>query len=806
MIGTTIATRGDLARARILAQSFLQQHPASRFTILVPDAFGLSPGAGDGVEMLGLEEIGLAPEDIHRLPKIYRGAELALAVKPWLLRSLLTAEPDSIFCFDDDIEIFGPLDDAAKTVAAEGPTWAARENENGVKRADTGFIGIGRSAGEFLASWCATLRAQFNRDASLDPSLCDGPSQVSSPRLLHGAGFNVGYWSLVSRGLHAAGDAYEVDGEPLRFFHFEDYDPKRPHLLSTQQPYPPRVLLSESVPLRKICDEYRAKLAAAEEQERQSHPCGYGLLPSGIRIDRFMQRLYRRALLRSEQKAGPKPPDPFRAEGENSFFKWLNQRAFDGQPIITRYMLELHAARGDLQDAFPEPLGRGAAAFHSWFVITGAREEDVPECLLPSDATAVFSLAQGVEMPKVDTKELVVDVVGYFRAELGIGEAARLLVTGLEAADVRCNTFSFGETANRQEHAFDEQRARSGEVAIQIICVNADQLAKYAEQSGKHSMASRYTIGFWFWEASEFPESLHPAFKLVDEVWVASEFVRDALLKVSPVPVYKIDLPLVRPDLDASLTRSDFGMPAAFTFLFSFDYLSVLERKNPLGLVNAFKQAFATDEGPVLFIKSINGVQRVAEMEKLKYAAASRPDIVLQDGYLSAHEKNTMMALCDCYVSLHRAEGFGLTMAEAMALGKPVIATGYSGNLAFMTAENSYICPSRMEPIGPDREPYPPRASWAEPDLDSARNLLRHVYEQRGEAEQRGRRAADDLEQRHSPALAGRSMRDRLEQIQRRLSVPEAERSAMLLRERLQFLEEAAGAIRNSLDAANEGA
>lgn len=806
MIGTTIAMRGNLARARVLAQSFLQHHPGSRFTILVPDAFDLLPGNGDAVEMLGLEEIGLAPEDIHRLPKLYQGAELALAVKPWLLRSLLSADPESILCFDDDIEIFAPLDEVAKTVATEGPLWAARESENGVAAADPGFIALARSAEEFLASWCTTLRAQFDRGASLDPALCDGTSQVSAPRLLECAGLNVGYWSLVSRHLHAAGDIYDVDGKPLRFFHFESYDPKRPHLLSTQQPYPPRVLLSESVPLRKICDEYRAKLAAAEAQERRSYPCGYGLLRSGIRIDRFMQRLYLRALVRSEQKAGPKPPDPFRAEGENSFFKWLNQRAFDGQPIITRYMLELHAARGDLQGAFPEPLGRDAAGFHSWFVITGAREEDVPERLLPPDAAAVVSLARGVEMPKVDTKELVVDVVGYFRAELGIGEAARLLVMGLEAADVRCNTFSFGETANRQEHAFDEQRAPSGEAAIQIICVNADQLAKYAEQSGKRSVASRHTIGFWFWEASEFPESLHPAFELVDEVWVASEFVRDALLKVSPVPVYKIDLPLVRSDVDASLTRSDLGMPATFTFLFSFDYLSVLERKNPLGLVEAFKQAFAAGEGPVLFIKTINGVQRVAEMEKLRYAAADRPDIVLQEGYLSAREKNTMMALCDCYVSLHRAEGFGLTMAEAMALGKPVIATGYSGNLAFMTAENSYLCPSRTQLIGGDHEPYPPHAFWGEPDLDAARRLLRHVYERRDEAEERGRRAADDFDRLHSPKLAGRSMRDRLEQIQRRLSVPEAERSAILLRERLHFLEEAAHVIRNSLDAANEGA
>ncbi|MDQ6860204.1 MAG: hypothetical protein M3032_03495, partial [Verrucomicrobiota bacterium] len=506
MIGTTIATRAELAPAYVLAQSFLRHHPGSRFTILVPDAFGLSADARDGVKMLGLEEIGLAPADVHRLPKIYRGVELARAVKPWLLKSLLSAEFQSILCFEHDIEVFAPLDDVAKSAVVEGPIWAARDNEHRVGTADPGFIALGPSAGEFLASWCEKLRAQFDRGASLEPATSDGTSEISSPHLLDGAGFNVGYWSLANRLLNAQGDTYELDGERLRFFHFEGYDPKRPHLLSTGQAHPPRVLLSESAPLRKICDEYRAKLAVAEKQERRTDRFGYGFLPSGTRIDRFMQRLYRRALVRSEQKAGPQPPDPFRPEGEGSFFKWLNQRAFDGQPIVTRYMLELHAARGDLQAAFPEPLGSDAAAFLSWFVTTGAREEEVPARLLPDDAASV-SVTEIAKPARAGTDELVVEVVGYFRAELGIGEAARLLVTGLQAADVRCNTVSFGDTTNRQEHAFNEQRANSAQAAIEIVCVNADQLPKYAAQSATLGAAKRYTIGFWFWEASEFPES-----------------------------------------------------------------------------------------------------------------------------------------------------------------------------------------------------------------------------------------------------------------------------------------------------------
>ncbi len=141
----------------------------------------------------------------------------------------------------------------------------------------------------------------------------------------------------------------------------------------------------------------------------------------------------------------------------------------------------------------------------------------------------------------------------------------------------------------------------------------------------------------------------------------------------------------------AAVARTELGLPEGFVFLFVFDYASVFERKNPVGLVRAFKQAFAPGEGPVLAIKSINGGVHLTKREWLHYEAEGRPDIVLLEEYLPAGHKDALLAACDCYVSLHRAEGFGLTMAEAMALGKPTIATGYSGNLEFMTPENSYL-------------------------------------------------------------------------------------------------------------------
>jgi glycosyltransferase involved in cell wall biosynthesis len=124
-----------------------------------------------------------------------------------------------------------------------------------------------------------------------------------------------------------------------------------------------------------------------------------------------------------------------------------------------------------------------------------------------------------------------------------------------------------------------------------------------------------------------------------------------------------------------------------------------------------------------------------------------------------------LMAACDCYVSLHRAEGFGLTMAEAMAIGKPVSATGYSGNVDFMNEENSYLVDYRIGRVGPECEIYPPEGEWADPSIEHAAELMRRVSTDTAEATAKGERARADVSRLLSAAVTGQRMRDRLERI-----------------------------------------
>jgi glycosyltransferase involved in cell wall biosynthesis/SAM-dependent methyltransferase len=814
MRACTIVARNYLAQAEVLAHSFKQHHPDCPFTILIIDELSEQQTRGDDVELLSLADINLEPGDEFRMPILYDVTELSTAVKPWLLRRLLDESTQSVVYFDPDIEIFAPLYDLGELARKHSiiltphvtepiPQDALRLNESDILGSgiyNLGFIAIGPRSEPFLEWWAARLR----RESLIDPARMRFTDQrwidfvpgLYSHYIVRDPGYNVAYWNLHSRELKWERNHYTVNGRPLRFFHYSGYSPDQPHLLSKHQGDRPRVLLSEHPGVARICKEYRKKLIEAGFSETKRNPYHFDELSNGLKLDHRIRTLYRDALEKHEKDhSASEPPSPFAPDGEAAFLAWLNESLRATPPDITRFMIAIHSARGDLQQAFPQPLGNDAEKFHNWFFEWGTREEKVHESLIPATAALASSRPVDTGAASTITDEPRVTVAGYFRAELGVGEAARLLTTGLAATATPYITKSFDETLNRQHHPFEDTAAAGAISDINIICVNADQTPIFAQRMGAEFFKGRYTIGVWFWEVEDFPSLFHGAFDYVDEVWVATEFMRSTLLKVASKPVHKFHLPIVTPTVNEGLSKADVGLPEGFTFLFSFDFLSVLRRKNPTAVINAFKRAFKPGEGPRLMIKTINGDKRVLELEKVRFAAGKRSDIIISDGYLSAIEKNTMMALCDCYVSLHRSEGFGLTMAEAMALAKPVIATAYSGNMEFMTPKNSYLCPFEYCAIGTDAAPYPPTAAWAQPDIDKAAELMRCVYLKQDEAADRGLRAAEDIRFLHSPRVAGGAIKDRISAIRARRLRFGSGPLLDVLEQRLEVLEAAPRAV-----------
>ena len=359
-----------------------------------------------------------------------------------------------------------------------------------------------------------------------------------------------------------------------------------------------------------------------------------------------------------------------------------------------------------------------------------------------------------------------VNVVGFFRAEFGQGEAARRIVAALERAGLPFSTITYNRVPHRQAHPFDE-RAGEPVYPANIVCLNAEHLLQFVHGDGRDLLRGRYSTGVWFWETDRLPRQLRPALDFVDEVWVASDFVREAIASETSKPVLTLPLPVIVPAPPA-VTRADLGWPEdATVFLFVFDFFSTLERKNPLGLIEAFKRAFPAPSGALLHLKSINGDRAPADLARVRAAAGNRPDIAVADGYVDHEHLTALSALCDCYVSLHRSEGFGLTIAEAMAYGKPAIATGYSGNLAFMDEHSSYLVPYSLTSLEHAVGPYPAGTVWADPDLDKAARLLREVAEHPDRARERGQRGRESVERRQSLERAASFLAERVPQLER---------------------------------------
>lgn len=361
---------------------------------------------------------------------------------------------------------------------------------------------------------------------------------------------------------------------------------------------------------------------------------------------------------------------------------------------------------------------------------------------------------------------LGVNVAGYLDAESGMGEAARLSIRSLQSAGVPLalnNVRSRLRTQDQTLSGFSDGNPHP----FNLVHLNADNMHWFAWQRGRKYFRNKYTIGYWFWELGEFRHDWQPGFSYVDEVWTATEFVRATLARRSRLPVACMPLPVVPPAPiePREKTAARLGLrPDQFVFLFTFDVSSQMERKNPFGVVEAFRRAFDNRRDVVLIMKYTNGEYDRAAVVRLQQAA-SPVNALLLEGYMDRGELASLIQASDCYVSLHRSEGYGLTIAEAMSLGKPAIATGYSGNIDFMTADNSYLVDFRMIRLQRDHGPYLAGFSWADPDLDHAASLMAEVAANRRAAAAKGARAKEDLQRWRAPELTGGRIRARLEEL-----------------------------------------
>lgn len=761
----TIAHPSDLARATVLVRSLANLHPGWPATIVVLARH--VPGHLDvpeGTRVVVPADLGV--DDLERLASTLEPEPLAFAVLAPILERLLPAgEPvlalaPSLVVVGDLSEIETALEGAEVVLVPHLTRLAADSQELLLAPRGTlhpGVIAVrpGDDAAAVLAHWPgAALRPDAGGEGSTAGEKARTAWLDALPARAAGVAVHRRHGFLVEPGDITAdltrGDdgVLALDGDPVALLDFADLDAVSPHRLEPAEDAPGLGSMPE---LAELARRHAAALTALDALQA---PDALDVLADGTALDPRLRRLAGEAI-----DAGAIAGSVFGADGTEAFYAWLNAPAGRGAAAgLTRYHEAIWEDRVDLRAAYPHLDGPDAPGFAGWLWAHAPAELPMPAPLLPPRPGHLDE----------DASEAVTDplwgvnVAGFFTSELGLGEAARLLVAGLDAARVPALPVQGTLVPPcRQGAEFHFSGPAEAPFPINIVCMNGDSIPVFAREAGPEFFADRHTIALWWWELGEFPADWRAAYEFVDEVWVASDLIRDAITPTSPVPVVKVPLPVTLAPL-APYDRGALGLPDDFVFLFAFDYHSTSARKNPVGLIEAFKAAFPPGSGASLVLKTINGENLPHEHERVLMAAGDHPDIHFINRYVSAPEKDALLAACDCYVSLHRSEGFGLTPAEAMYFGRPVIATGYGGVLEFMTAENSYLVGHATTTVGPDAHPYPPDGVWAEPDLDEAARLMRHVFEHPEEARERGARAAVDIRRTNSPQAAGAAMAERL--------------------------------------------
>jgi len=336
------------------------------------------------------------------------------------------------------------------------------------------------------------------------------------------------------------------------------------------------------------------------------------------------------------------------------------------------------------------------------------------------------------------------NLVGHALSELGLGQNLRFAASALRAAQLphAVVEFSAGVPGLRNFAHHNDAIGPDNPYRVNMFMMSPELLPAAYCTLGEGFFRGRINVLYVFWELENWPAPWREWLGLFDEVWVPTRFVERSVARVAMCPVYRVppcvDLPPASPK-----GRAEFGLPARpFLFLTSLDAFSYPERKNPLATVRAFRRAFGDGRNDVgLVIKVMNASTRDPHWRQVVAECAEDPRIILLAGVYAFADLVALYHATDCYVSLHRSEGFGLGMAEAMVCGKPVVATAYSGNLDFTLPDHAMLVDAGLIPVAPGHYPHAAGQVWAEPDIDRAAALMRKLRDGAGCATALGARA-----------------------------------------------------------------
>ncbi|GAA5264547.1 hypothetical protein ACOSOMT5_P0971 [Acidiphilium sp. MT5] len=768
----TICASNYLAFASVLAKSLGLAYPGRKLTVFLIDDLVENVDISEYLTVLPAAEVLSDADWSHRLV-YYDILEFSTSIKPACFLKMFELGHRNVVYLDPDIYVFRPLQQVANAfthgaevvltphILTPYPDDQKRPEDLDILRAGTfnlGFAAFANSdrARHLLHWWNDRLRFQCMSDVRegtfTDQKWIDFlPSFESSVYILRDPAYNVAYWNLHERYLVCSENLWGIaqSGQsivPLVFYHYSGFDPKKPDILSKHQN---RITAeNSSVEVKDLIDFYKNHVISAGYETYMQ----IGISPlrfiSGEIWDPICRSLYRESL-----RMGLNFEYPLK---DPAFIVWM--ASYGPSDHVPRYLRELFKLRPDVGANFRD--GHDRSNLIEWLRLNGKEQLGIDERLL---------VRLGLIGPPRNV--IGVNYVGYLTAHLGIGEAARGMIEALTMAGIPVSILDISEMSNSPRGDYGiVSRFTSSETKlypITILHVNADQLP-YVMPKLPLGIQSTLKIGVWAWETSDFPEKWCDRFGLLDEVWVATRFMADAVSRKSTIPVFTVpyvfgwkSVECDREWLQSKLV--DIGSDE-FIFLFQFDAFSVPFRKNPHAVIRAFIEAFRPDVPVRLLIKTLNGVDNATLISELEALGSGRR-VTIWDAPLSNNDRFKLLASVDCFVSLHRAEGFGMSIAEAMALKKPVLVTNWSGIADLLSTKVAALVDYTLKPLKQDYGPYEKGTLWAEVIIEDAAEKMRRIFEDTQYRNNIGKSAADFILNNLSPATVGALARERLERV-----------------------------------------
>ena len=780
----TICSGNYFPYARILFSSLKKYHPEASLFLCLTDT--LQPGIElkvPEVEVVPAESLDIL--NFNDFAFRYDIMEFNRSVKPFIMQWLIEVKGfEEVVYLDPDIELFAPITPVFDAMA-EGanfvltpyitePAESGRfPDDIGIMTAfggerltgiyNLGFIGVKNSFDgiSFLHWWgrCLQFRCLKQQEGLvLDRKFVDLlPAFHDRVTILRDRTLNVAYWNLNHRELTLHRDTWSIEGKPLRFFHFSGVDVSQPHRLSKHT-----TRFNGNLPpaLQEIVTHYIDRLVQFGYGVELAPDYGYGKFNCGIEIANIIRRCYR-------ERSRPWLDNPF-----ETFLDYLNRpsiEALHSSPwLVTNLMYYVWSQRLDNRRAFNLQTESDRLNYCKWFILNAAIEYKL-------DSYFIIPVVENISehySRQISVTNLGKDVclIGYLKAQTGVGHAGRMVASSLRDAGIKTQGYNvtLNVMAPQTSTAVDDLLTSKIDASIQIYNINADRLGVVRGRLKRKTSNGAYKINMPFWELSRFPSAWVKNYQGIDEVWAASRFIQAALQTVLPLPVIWLP-PAVTLAQFVPRSRSYFKLPEhTFLFHYNFDFSSFATRKNPQAAIAAYRLAFRNKQVTIptaLVIKTRGYDSKGKALVQLKEFTADEPDIYILNREMTYDETLALMNCCDCYISLHRSEGFGYTPAEAMLLEKPVIATDYSGTKDFINPDTGFPVQSSLIPVRENEYPFWQNQTWAEPEIEHAAWLMRKIITDETPTRAIARRGKAKILNDYSGQATGKRLKKRLEQL-----------------------------------------